>query len=136
MDLNNFTLKYVAGGTALAINNVRVKVAGEELVAGTDYTINAANDIVVTGLSEEIPSEGVEVEVIVKTASNGDKYTYTLSNVNGSNPGTKFNKKVLASVASILSQENRGDSTTKFTFTVEKDSSNTAVTNLVLFTAN
>ncbi len=169
MELNHFVLSYVAG--SLAQNNLRVKVAWEELVAaadfvvapdggngGTCYDVNTLtadttndtkaacdtakktwapeNSIVVAGLSEEIPSEGVDVEVIAKTATAWTTYTYTLANVNGSNPGTKFSKKVLASVASIKTQENLGDSTTKFTFAVDKDTNNTAITNLVLFTAN
>jgi hypothetical protein len=40
----------------------------------------------------------------------------------------------LISVAYIKAQENRGDSTTKFAFAVDKDSTNTPITGLVLFT--
>ena len=47
-----------------------------------------------------------------------------------------FQKLVLASVASIKAQENRGDSTTKFTFAVDKDSNNNSVRYLMLFGDN
>ena len=174
MDLNSFVLSYDGNlwtAASLAQANVRVKVDGEELVAGTDYKVDSAanhcyepntftdttaagvvvndggtscinakktwvpqNSIYVAWLSDEIPTAGLDVEVIAKDVTAGKTYTYVLSDVNGSNPGTKFSKLVLKSVASIKSQENRGDSTTKFTFAVEKDSDNESIQNLILYT--
>jgi hypothetical protein len=65
------------------------------------------------------------------------QYAYTLTDVNGgTNPGTKFNKLILKSVAYIKAQEHSSRATTKFTFGVDKDSDNVTIKNLVLFTKN
>ena len=131
MTLKTFTLTPAAASTQLTTANTRVRVAWTE-VDSADITITAGT-LVVNNLSEDIPSAGVDVEVMVKKATEGESYKYSLTDVNGSNPGTKFAKKILASVASIKSQENRGDSTTKFTFAVDKGDGDKAVKYLILF---
>ena len=136
MTLKTFTLAPTAGATptAFATNNIRVRVAGSEIDSSDIHVYSTG--VVVDNLSEDIPSAGVDVEVSVKKATEGEWYKYTLTDVNGSNPWTKFAKKILASVAKIKSQENRGDSTTKFTFTVDKGDGDKAVKYLILFGNN
>ncbi len=154
MTLKNFTLEPTTlsatplntvptnSADSLSTNDIRVRVAGQDLVAWIDYRIDSTNHkIIVDELSEDITSAGVDVEVLLKNefANDSDlwaQYAYTLSDVNGSNPGTKFNKLILRNVPYIKAQENKGDSTTKFTFGVDKDSKNYPVKNLVLYAAN
>ena len=136
MTLQNFTLSGTSTDKITDKSQIRIRVNWTE-VDSDNITVNAASwDIIVTDLSEDIPSAWVDVEVVKKAELAGTTATYrfTLTNVNGSNPGTKFSKMVIKSVASIKAQENRGDSTTKFTFAVDKDSSSEAVQNLVLYT--
>jgi hypothetical protein len=134
MNLKNFILTATAQTDSVNLQeaDLRIRVAGSE-VDDTDVTVTNGN-IVVNNLSEDIPTAGVEVEVILKAEKGEALYKYTLTDVNGSNPGTKFSKKVLVSVASIKAQENISNSTTVFTFAVDKDSSSTAIQNLVLYT--
>jgi predicted component of viral defense system (DUF524 family) len=119
------------GATSLQQTDIRVRVAGTDLVSN-EFTV-ADGVITVDELSEDITSAGVDVEVILKTEKDPAVYKYTLTNVNGSNPGTKFAKKVLKSVASIKAQDHGSRATTKFTFAVEKDSDNKPITDLVLY---
>ena len=142
----------------LTTASVRVRVAGQELVpsniakdecaiespksnpdlAGWDYCVETDGSIFVAWLSEDIPSAGVDVEVIKKTEfadlTTSEVYAYTLKNVNGSNPWTKFTKKILRSIAYIKAQDHGSRAITKFTFGVDKDSKNNSITNVVLYT--
>ena len=147
MDLTNFKLvptDATAPTTGLQTANVRIRVAGSELSEGTKNATDAnkvdnwefyVEDgvIVVDNLSEEIPTAGVDVEVIIKTLPSLGKYAVTLDKVNTSEPKIKFSKLIVKSIASIKSQENRWDSTTKFTFFVDKDDDNKTVSNLQLY---
>ena len=150
MTLDSFILSPVAGKntiTSVATDNIRIRVNGSE-VANGDYVVcdgvSTASScttadtgvIKVSSLSEDITTAWIDVEVILKkpvAGDNGKIFNYKLTKVNSSTPNTEFSKLIVASLASIKAQENRGDSSTKFTFSVEKDSNDTAVTKLQLY---
>lgn len=131
--LNYFTLSPTnSSSTKFDSSNIRVRVAWRD-IDSSDVVVDGAGKLIVSNIYEEIPLGGLDVEVLVKKATEWEYYKYTLTDINGSNPWTKFSKKILASIASIKSQENRWDSTTKFTFSVDKDDTDTPIRDLVLF---
>jgi hypothetical protein len=78
MTLKSFQLTPISTDITSA-SDLRIRVAGQDLVestAGTcalnstnmngDYCVDASNNIIVRGLSEDIPSAGVDVEVLKK----------------------------------------------------------------------
>jgi hypothetical protein len=80
MNLSSFKLTAAANTYAYTTTDIRVRVAGQDLVASTDgtcslasedmngdYCVDSNKNIIVKGLSEEIPTAGVDVEVIAKT---------------------------------------------------------------------